>query len=75
MADTGVDGEKAVEELELSRMKDDEAIALITEVVSKNGDLLSMFKSGREKPLMGKVMDVLGKRYEGSRAKGHISSL
>jgi glutamyl-tRNA(Gln) amidotransferase subunit E len=74
MADTDVTAEKAVEELELSRMDDEEARRTVDDIVSKNGDLLKLFREGRMNPLMGKVMTVIGKRFEGSRVKEHISS-
>jgi glutamyl-tRNA(Gln) amidotransferase subunit E len=67
MAESGVDASKAVEELNMSAMPENEAVKVISDVLSKNKKLRSLFDQGKKDPLMGKIMGALGNRFEGAR--------
>jgi glutamyl-tRNA(Gln) amidotransferase subunit E len=67
MAETNVDPLKAVGDLNLSALEENEAIKIISKVLSQHEELRSMFQQGKKDPLMGKVMEALGNRFEGTR--------
>ncbi|MGA1819808.1 MAG: Glu-tRNA(Gln) amidotransferase subunit GatE [Thermoplasmatota archaeon] len=65
VADSGDKVASAVKELGLSPMSEKEAASTVKEAVRGSKDLALLFRDGREKPLMGRVMSMIGVRYEG----------
>jgi glutamyl-tRNA(Gln) amidotransferase subunit E len=75
MARSGSSASDAVESSGLEMMKDDEARRRIEKVIGSNEDLIEMMNNGLEGPLMGAVMDDLGLRFDGARAREIIKEL
>ncbi|MGA1866294.1 MAG: Glu-tRNA(Gln) amidotransferase subunit GatE [Thermoplasmatota archaeon] len=66
IAETGDNLSSAMHDLELAPISKKEAMKVISDEVAVSGELLKLFRQGREKPLMGRVMATIGTRYEGS---------
>ncbi|MBN1540457.1 MAG: Glu-tRNA(Gln) amidotransferase subunit GatE [Candidatus Thermoplasmatota archaeon] len=64
-ADTGDKLSSAVHDLKLAPISKEEATKVIRNEVAVSEELVKLFGQGREKPLMGRIMDAIGPRYEG----------
>ena len=75
MGADGIDPIRAIEKLHIRPITRKMAEKTIKSLVRKNPDLLEMFRSGREGPLMGVIMGTLNGYFNGAQAYEIVRSL
>ncbi|MGA1872604.1 MAG: Glu-tRNA(Gln) amidotransferase subunit GatE [Thermoplasmatota archaeon] len=66
-ADTGDGIEAAITQLEIDPFSEDEVQVIVKETVDRSEELAGLFQNGRFGPLMGKIMESIGARFDGRR--------